>query len=390
MYKAFKYKLKPTKLQIHLLNQIGGSTRWLWNFMLNQSTQQYKIDKTFVFKNKMILQLPLLKQKYTFLSDVPSQSLQQKCMDLDKSLKQIHKSKGFPKFKSKKYNNDSFRIPQTNKHIKPTKSQIQLPKIGWIKWKRHTPLQGLLKSVTIKQENNNWYCVCLCQLPDIQPITYTNQDVLGIDVGLTTFATCSDGQIFNTPKFYRSKQVELKRLQRNLSRKQKRSKNRSKCKVLLNKLHNKITCQRSDYLHKISNQITNDYLFIGVEDLNIKGMTKNHNLSKSILDQGWGLFMYQLEYKSIWNGGLTIKIDRYLPSSKTCSNCGHIMAMPLNIREYNCPICGIVMDRDLNASYNIKEWTIDVLENRYGTDLCGDDGIFNLNVTGINETRKDL
>ena len=118
--------------------------------MLNQSTQQYKIDKTFVFKNKMILQLPLLKQKYTFLSDVPSQSLQQKCMDLDKALKQ--KDKRFPKFKSKKYNNDSFRIPQTNKHIKPTKTQIQVPKLGWIKWKRHTPLQGLLKSVTIKQE----------------------------------------------------------------------------------------------------------------------------------------------------------------------------------------------------------------------------------------------
>jgi len=373
MYKAFKYKLKPTTAQLIQLNQIGGGTRWLWNYMLNQNITQYAIDKKFIFNRQMQLLLPNLKIQYPWLQDIPSQSLQQKCADLDKAFKQMKSGKGFPKYKSKKTSNDSFRIPQTNDHIKPTKTQIQIPKLGWIKWKRHIPLQGLLKSITIKQENNNWYCVCLCELPDVKQIKIFNKNnVVGIDLGLKDLVITSTGVKYDTPKFYRSKQDKLSKLQRSASKKVKGSNNQNKIKIQIRKLHNKIKNQRSDYLHKISHQITNDYLFIGVENLNIKGMSKNHKLSKSILDQGWGILLYQLDYKSKRNGGLTIKINRYAPSSKTCSSCGNIQDMPLNIREYNCPNCGLHIDRDINASYNIKKWAIDeLIKNGYGTDPCG-------------------
>ena len=355
MNKGYKYKLKPTKEQIIQLQQIGGSCRFIWNYMLGLNIDQYKLDKTFIFKHKMITSIPNLKQINPWLSEVPSQSLQQRCIDLDNALKQ--KDKKFPKFKKKTYNNDSFRIPQTNNHIKITNKQIQIPKLGWIKWKYHRPIQGQLKSITVKQENNNWYVVCLCELPDVDQIkNYNINQLVGIDLGLKDLAITSNNEILNTPQFFRKSQKKLGKLQRSLSNKKLRSKNRNKARLKVSKLHNKIKNQRLDYLHKASTQITNDYLFIGVEDLNIKGMSKNKKLSKSIQDQGWGLFLQQLEYKSLFNGVLTVRINRYLPSTKTCNNCGNIMLMPLNKRKYNCPVCGMLMDRDLNAAINIKKW----------------------------------
>jgi len=376
VYKSFKFRLKPTGEQAQVLTRWAGTARWLWNYYLDLNKQTYGETKKFVFKREMITSLPKLKTEHEWLRDIPSQALQQRCMDLDVAIQRIWKQgNGFPKFKSKHIeHHNSFRITQTNGHIKPTKRQIQIPKLGWVSWIRHRPLEGKLKSITVKQENGFWWCVCLCEMPDVKSTTHALEDqVVGIDLGLTDFAVTSDGEVFDTPKFYRKKQKKLRRKQRQLSRKCKGSKNRDKARKQLNRLHYKIKCQRHDFTHKASSVITKQYRFVTVEDLNVDGMKKNRSLAKSISDQGWAMFVEQLTYKSKMNGGCVVKIGRFKPSSKTCSVCGNIQLMPLDVRVYECT-CGLVMDRDVNAAINIKLWGIE-MTNRAGTAriyACGD------------------
>ena len=385
MIKSFKYKLLPTDDQRNQLIQIGGSCRWLYNYMLNLNIEKYDLEKKFLFKYDMIMLLPNLKQEYEFLNQVPGMSLQQKCMDLDVNINRVFKSGfGFPKFKLKHNLSDSFRIPQCNGHINPKRKQIKIPKIGWINCIKHRPLQGKLKSITIKQEDDHWYCVCLCEISDIEKITTVKQeDIIGIDLGLIDFAITSDGEVFKTQKFYRKKQKKLARLQRKLSKKQKGSKNREKARKKLNKLHKKIANQRKDFTHKISNQITKDYLIIGVEDLNIQGMKQNRKLAKSISDQGWSMFLAQLNYKTKQIGGDLIKIDRWAPSTKTCSCCGNKQILTLDQRTFICANCDNKMSRDINAAINIRKFAINEI-NRAGTvqiQACGDTAVGDLVAT---------
>lgn len=376
MYKAFKFRLEPNKEQEQQLVEWAGMSRWVWNHFLNLNKSTYEKTTKFVFKQEMITSLPNLKKENEWLKEIPSQALQQKCMDLDVAIQRVWKQgNGFPKFKSKHIErNNSFRITQTNGHIKPTKTQIQIPKMGWVKWKKHRPLEGKLKNITIKQENGYWWCVCLCDIGDVKQIKEAPESQLvGIDLGLKEFAITSDGEIFETPKIYRKKQKKLKRKQQVLARRKKGSANRNKARKALNKQHYKIKCQRRDFTHKASSSIAKNYLFIAVEDLNIQGMKKNKHLAKAISDQGWAMFVDQLQYKSKINGGLTVKINRFAPSSKTCSSCGNIQPMPLHIRTYECS-CGLTLDRDINAAINIKNWGKDEI-NRCGTHrihACGD------------------
>ena len=377
MYKAFKYKLLPTKDQENILIQWMGCSRFIWNYCLSTNINHYQETKQFIFKKDLKLQLPKLKKLHPWLAEVPSQALQNRINDFDTALSRVWKlGNGFPKYKSKHIeHHNTIRIDQTNNHIKPIKKAIKIPKIGYVKWIKHRNLQGELKNITIKKENNFWYCICLCKLPDVNSITeYHDDEVIGIDLGLTDFAITSDGQVFDTPKLYRKQQKKLKKLQRQLSKKKKGSKNRNKAKMKLNKLHYKIKKQRHNYTHQMSDSITKNYLFICIEDLNIQGMTQNHKWSKSVMDQGLNMFVQQLMYKSKMNGGLTVKINRWLPSTQTCSHCDHKQKISLDERIFCCNNCGLVIDRDLNASINIKRWGIIEL-NRLGINqiyACGD------------------
>jgi putative transposase len=360
--------LKPTQQNRELLQQFGGSVRFIWNKMLELNQNTYKQTQKFVFSNDMITSLPQLKQQYPWLANTPSPALQQKCMDLDKALKSKFKSKfGFPKFKNKHQLSDSFRIPQINGHIQITNKQIKIPKIGWVKWKKHRPLQGKLKNITVKQEGKDWYCICLCEVPDTKPITNVHiDDIIGVDLGIKTFAVTSDGEMIEKKPLYKQAENKLKKKQRQLSKSKLRGKNRNRKIIELRKIHKKVANQRKDFCHKKSTLITNDYLIIGLEDLNIKGMIKNHKLAKSIQDQGWGMFGQLVQYKSLRNGGNTIFIDRWSPSTKTCNCCGNKKNITLNTRTYICAVCGMEMDRDLNAGINIKNMTVDLIKNRYG------------------------
>jgi len=376
MYKAYRFKLKPTAEQAQIFVIWTGAGRWIWNQCLTQNKESYANTKKFVFRYDLSKQLPELKKTHEWLKAIPSQALQNRIIDFNTALVRVWKQgNGFPKYKSKhQEHHNTIRIDQTNGHIDPRKKQIKIPKIGWVAWHKHRPITGKLKSITIKQENGIWFCICLCEIPNVAQITQINQtDIVGIDLGLKEFAVTSDGEVITTPKLYRSKAKKLARLQRQHSKKQKQSSNRTKARTKLKTLHYKIKCQRSDFTHKASNRITKDYLLIGVEDLNIKGMMRNRSLAKSVQDQGWAQFVNQLEYKSKYNGGITVKINRWLPSSKTCSSCGQTQSMPLNIRTYECCSCGMTMDRDHNAAINIRRWAIEET-NRCGTHqiyACG-------------------
>ena len=371
-YRSYQYRLKPTANQRQKLESFGSATRFIWNYFLEQNKQTYRQTKKFIFKSDMINQIPELKQEHEWLKEIPSQSLQQKCWDLDTAIKNCYKRKfGFPKFKSKKWQTDSFRIPQQiangkDPHIKVTKKQIKIPKLGWVKWVRHRPLQGRIKSITIKQIANNWYVSVLCEQKDDIVLDQFNQDqVIGLDFGLMCFITDSHGNKTKNPKIYRSKQKKLKRQQRKLSRCSKSSNRRNKQRKKVVKIHRDIANLRKDFLHKLSRTIAKSALIVGVEDLNIKGIGRNKHLSKSVFDSGWGFFTRCLDYKLKEVGGQLLRIDRFYPSTKTCSSCGQTKDIPLNIRIYECD-CGMNMDRDMNAAINIRREAINQT-NRAGT-----------------------
>ena len=367
MYKAFKYKLKPNKEQIEIFSGWLGSSRWIWNWALSANKMQYELYKKFIFKFDLKKELPRLKEQFSWLKEIPSQALQNKILDFDLALTRVWKQgNGFPKYKSKK-NDESIRIDQMNGHIKPNKTQIKIPKIGWVKWNKHRPLEGKLKHITIKQENNDWYVVCVCELPDkIIDTNICETDILGIDMGFKDFITDNLGNKISTPKFYMKWGKKLKRKQKQLSRKKKGSKNRLKNKDQVRKIHLKIRNKRYDFLHKTSMAIAKQYKLVGVEDLNIEAMKKRYG--KTINDLGWSSFIHLLSYKTS-----ICKIGRFYPSSQICHSCGNKKKMPLEERVYKCS-CGVSIDRDHNAAINIRREAIKIV-NRNGTfriQACGD------------------
>lgn len=367
MYKSVKYVLSPSSDQELVLNQWMGCGRWIWNNCVQQNIISYEISKKFIFKYDLKKQLPSLKITNTWLAEPPSAALQNRIIDFEAALKRVWKQgSGFPKFKSKHIEtHNTLRINQCNNSIKPKKTHITIPKMGDVRYIKHRPLEGKLKSITIKKENNKWFVICLCQLPDVEQKPFNQDKSIGLDLGIKAFVTLSDGTQV-PPQDYKKKEQRLKRYQKQLSRKQKGSNNRTKARKKVNKQYCKIKNQRLNFTHQTSAAITKQYLFPMSEDLNIAGMVKNRKLAKAISYQGWRMFIDQLHYKSLRNGGYLTKIDRFLPSSKTCSQCGCIKQyLTLKQRTYNCTDCGAVIDRDINAAINIKRWGIDL--NTAGT-----------------------
>lgn len=360
----YKYRLYPDQYQEERFRQMAGSTRWLWNHFLENQQEQYKKNKTFMFYNQMCLQLPIMKKDINtqWLSETHSQVLQQKLKDLDNALKNCFKhKKGFPKYKKKSNFTDSFRYIQ---RLKYDKNKVYLPKIGWVKQDTHRKMPSIPTSATIILEGNKWYISYVVEKQEIKPKSIHSS--VGIDLGLKSFITTSDGEIIDNPRFYEKLFKQLKRKQRHLSRKKIGSNNRFKQQLVVKNLHTKIANQRHNFLHQVSAQITNEYDLICVENLNVSGMTRNRKLSRAIGQAGWSAFVNMLEYKSTLKGGLTVKIDRWAPSTKTCSACGTKHDMPLDKKTMKCS-CGFVLDRDANAALNIRRWGEEILQNTAGT-----------------------
>ena len=258
------------------------------------------------------------------------------------------------------------------------------PRLLWTKYSRHRPLEGKLLNITISHEHDRWWVSCCCEttkdvIGQVIPAVVDKSEIVGIDLGLKTFAVPSEGPEIPTPRFYRDKEEKIKKLQRTLAKKQRKtnrdtkrkenSKNREKARKKLNAVHFKIANQRKGFHIEVAASIAKKYKIICIEDLNIAGMIKNHKLAKSIQDQAWGAFINELTYQAKKKGHLVIKIGRWDPSTKTCSRCGAVRYITLNERTYICGDCELEMDRDLNASLNIKEFGIQKAIADYGIQI---------------------
>lgn len=352
--KAYKFRLVPTNKQVDILNKTVGSCRFIYNYFLKLNMDTYEQTNKFVFNVEMMNKLPDLKEQYEWLKEVFSQSLQQVCRNLDTALKRFFKGLSeFPKFK-KKGKHDSFTCPQKFRVLQD-KNRIMIPKVGLVKYRNSRTIEGIIKSITVSKKNNNWYVSILTEQKFTEKHKTYDKPV-GIDLGIKSFAFLSNGTEIVNPKFYSKLEEKLTIEQRKLSSKVKFSKNWIKQKLKVSKLNEHIANCRYDFLHIISTDIIKNQDLISIENLNVKGMVKNHTLAKSIHDVGWGIFTNMLEYKSFFNSKTLIKVGRFFPSSQLCSNpeCDGRKLMPLHLRTYICEKCNTTIDRDYNASKNIE------------------------------------
>ena len=357
---AFKYRIYPNETQANTINATFGCTRLVYNRFLAQRKKLYETEKKSVTYNTQAKELPLLKLELPFLKEVDSIALQQSLKNLETAYKNFfQKRTAFPKFKSKRSTRKSYTTVSTSNNIRVEGNFLKLPKLGLVKIKLHRqiPQNYLIKSATISQEPNGAYYVSLLTEfeKNIKEVPSDN-NIVGLDFAMSELFVSSDNQRADYPRFFRKLEAKLAKAQRELSRKVKFSSNWNKAKLKVAKIHNLIKNSRKDFLHKLSTELVTKYNAIILEDLNMKGMSQALNFSKSVADNGWGIFTTMLQYKSMFLGKQVIKIDKWFPSSKTCSFCGAIKTeLPLSSRVYKCDECNSEIDRDLNASINIRE-----------------------------------
>ena len=381
--RSAKFVLKPTVKQKETLESFFGLSRAIYNISLhnikNSKFGTYEIQNG---KNKgnivpripsefdLDKSLPKLKEEYSYLSLLPASYAQATMKNLSRGFDNFYRTFNYPKFKTKKSNTQSFncyagsRVKIDGDYItliKPRASDYTNDDLK-IRFKRHKIKYEFDKitEFTISRENNKYY-ISFTFYTDIE--SKETSDSVGIDLGIKDFAICSDGVVYPNMKFYEKSLRKLKISQRKLSKKQKGSNNRDKARLKVSKLHKKVKNQRNDYQHKVSRELVNKYNIICLETLKVKNMIKNRRLAKAISDTSWSSFVSKLEYKVAENQGYLVKIDRFYPSSKTCSNCGCVKeSLKLSERIYHCKECGFEIDRDLNASINILNIGLKMIE----------------------------
>ena len=373
MLRAYKYRIYPTDDQKVLLAKTFGCCRFVYNWALNLKKAAYEERKE-TLGNVYLTNLMKseLKTEFEWLFEVNSQSLQSSLRNLDTAYANFFRDKkvGFPHFKSRK-NRQSFLCPQ-HCSVDFEKGTITIPKVKGIPAVLHRKFKGTVKTVTIrKTPSGKCFASVLVDtaVQELPTSTIDGDTALGIDLGIKTLAVCSDGRTFDNPKNLQKSVDRLKLLQKRLSRKQKGSSNRNKARIKVARLHEYIANCRRDNLHKITYALTHDSQVrtICMEDLNVKGIMSNHHLAKAVGDASFGMFLTMLEYKCKWYGINLVKIDRFAPSSKTCSKCGHVYkGLKLSERSWTCPECGTLHDRDFNAACNIKEIGLKALPTERG------------------------
>lgn len=357
MLTATKIRIYPNAKQEVALACAFGSARWYWNNSLAEIQAQYHATGKGLGQYALNSRLPGLKRQYEWLGETHSQVLQSVSLNLSRAfINFFEKRAKYPNFKSK-HGRQTIQYPQGVKIVEGRK--LFLPKIGHIKAIIHREIVGIIKTVTVSREpSGKYFASILSDTRTVEPEACFTGRITGIDVGLTDLAVTSSGSKFNNPKHLARAEKNLKRKQQKLSRKTKGSNARNKARKLVARAHEKAANARKDFLHKLSRRLVDENQVLAVEDLNVKGMMQNHCLAKGISDVGWGMFTNFLEYKTARAGKGFIRVDRWYPSSKICSDCGHPAPIPsgiqnLSIRTWKCNHCGSTHDRDVNAARNI-------------------------------------
>lgn len=369
--KAYNFRLYPNKEQEELFAKTFGCVRFVYNQMLAERKsiyEQYKDNKDELRKHKSPTPAKY-KKEFEWLKEVDSLALANAQMNLDKAYKNFFRDKsvGFPKFKSKHHDRNSYTTNNQGGNIRIENKKIKLPRIGWVKIveHRHIPDNQTIKSCTIsKAPSGKYYISILVEFEQYtEPIIPKKENVLGLDMDMKNLYTDSQGIRAEYPRFYREALEKLQKEQRKLSLMQKGSKNRNKQRIKVARLHEKVANCRKDFLHKKSRELVNQYNVIAIEDLDMKAMSQCLKLGKSVSDNAWGMFTTFLKYKLEDKGGQIVRINKWYPSSKTCNECGEINHdLHLTDREWICKKCGSVIDRDYNAAKNVRDEGIRMLE----------------------------
>lgn len=382
--RAYVYRIYPTKEQEVLLAKHFGCSRWIYNYALDKKIKTYQTTKESLSRFTIQKDLPELKkaEETKWLKEVNSQSLQASLENLDKAFTKFFRDKkGFPKFKSKHDNHQSFSVPQNGK-IDFETSTISLPKFkNPIKCKLHRKFTGNSKTVTISKTPTGKYFASVLvevneELPVLKPID--ENKAVGVDLGIKTFAVLSNGEEIQNPRNLKKSLKKLKKLQRKVSKKVKGSNNRKKAVKKLALLHEKVSNKRNDFLHKVTAKLVSEHDTLCLETLKASNMIKNHKLAQALSDISIGKFNEILEYKAKWNGVNILRIGQFEPSSRMCT-CGVVnKELKLSDRVWTCKSCGVTHDRDKLAANNIKKFAFINIKNTAGIvgfQACGDEGL---------------
>lgn len=366
MYKGFKFRIYPTDEQIKLINKTFGCCRLVYNDALSRRSKAYSRRKESLSCTTLKNNLPSMKKRLSFLKEVDSTALQQSIMMMDDAYHNFFKGSGFPKYKSKKNNVQSYRTVSSTTRVVDRK-HIELAKLGIVRCIINRRVLGTIKSATISRVAGKYFVSFLCEVPD-EPKLPTNDKQIGLDLGVKEFAVDSDGKVYENPKYLNKSLQKLAFESQKLSKLRKGSNNFRKQAMKVARLHHKIANKRMDYTQKLSTSLIKEYQVICVEDLNIKSMLQTDKLNnskmynnqkhahhRSIADAGWGQFVTLLSSKADAAGRTLVKIGRFVPSSQMCHHCGHInpMIKDINVRQWVCSECGESHDRDHNAALNI-------------------------------------